>query len=102
MRVLSLARQVSNFYLIPLLMKKCLILDYPIEGTIRGFQKVMEHVGETASCPVVVVKFYDVLHMRKILVPLVSMEPLDEVHWHCPGPVKGWGTHHNLTATSSL
>ncbi|MDA3834387.1 MAG: cation:proton antiporter [Spirochaetales bacterium] len=58
---------------------KCLVLGYPIEGTIQGFQKVVEQVGETASCPVVVVKFYGVLHTERILVPLVSMDQLDEV-----------------------
>jgi Kef-type K+ transport system membrane component KefB len=58
---------------------KCLILGYPIEGTIQGFQKVVEHVGSTASCPVVVVKFFGILHTERILVPLVSMDQLDEV-----------------------
>ncbi len=58
---------------------KCLVLGYPIEGTIQGFQKVVEQVGETAACPVVVVKFYGVLHTERILVPLVSMDQLDEV-----------------------
>ena len=58
---------------------KCLVLGYPIEGTIQGFQKVVEQVGETAACPVVVVKFYGVLHTERILVPLASMDQLDEV-----------------------
>ncbi|MDA3972364.1 MAG: cation:proton antiporter [Desulfobulbaceae bacterium] len=58
---------------------KCLVLGYPIEGTIQGFQQVVEQVGETADCPVVVVKFYGVLHTERILVPLASMDQLDEV-----------------------
>ncbi len=58
---------------------KCLVLGYPIEGTIQGFQRVVEQVGETAACPVVVVRFYGVLHTERILVPLVSMDQLDEV-----------------------
>ncbi len=58
---------------------KCLVLGYPIEGTIQGFQKVVEQVGENVACPVVVVKFYGILHTERILVPLVSMDQLDEV-----------------------
>lgn len=56
-----------------------LIIGYPIEGTIQGFQKVVEQVAEIAVCPVIVVRFYGVLHTERILVPLVSLDQLDEV-----------------------
>lgn len=58
---------------------KGLIIGYPIEGTIQGFQKVVEQVAKIAVCPVIVVRFYGVLHTERILVPLVSMDQLDEV-----------------------
>ncbi|MEN8258728.1 MAG: cation:proton antiporter [Thermodesulfobacteriota bacterium] len=58
---------------------KGLIIGYPIEGTIHGFQKVVEQVAEIAVCPVIVVRFYGVLHTERILVPLVSLDQLDEV-----------------------
>ncbi len=58
---------------------KGLIIGYPIEGTIQGFQKVVERVAEIAVCPVIVVRFFGVLHTEKILVPLVSLDQLDEV-----------------------
>ncbi|MBU0481881.1 MAG: cation:proton antiporter [Proteobacteria bacterium] len=58
---------------------KCLILGYPIEGTIQGFQKVVEQVAEKAVCPVVVIRFYGILHTERILVPLADMEQLEEV-----------------------
>ena len=58
---------------------KGLIIGYPIEGTIQGFQKVVEQVAEIAVCPVIVVRFYGVLHTERILVPLVSLDQLDEV-----------------------
>ncbi len=58
---------------------KGLIIGYPIEGTIHGFQKVVERVAEIAVCPVIVVRFCGVLHTERILVPLVSLDQLDEV-----------------------
>lgn len=58
---------------------KCLLMGYPIEGTIDRFQQVVEEVAQKAMCPVVVIRFAGVLHTERILVPLVSMEQLDEV-----------------------
>ncbi len=58
---------------------KGMIIGYPIEGTIHGFQKVVEQVAEIAVCPVIVVRFFGVLHTERILVPLVSLDQLDEV-----------------------
>ncbi|MBU0680941.1 MAG: cation:proton antiporter [Proteobacteria bacterium] len=58
---------------------KGMIIGYPIEGTIHGFQKVVEKVAEIAVCPVIVVRFFGVLHTERILVPLVSLDQLDEV-----------------------
>ncbi|MEN8140879.1 MAG: cation:proton antiporter [Thermodesulfobacteriota bacterium] len=58
---------------------KCLIMGYPIEGTIDRFQQVVEQVTELALCPVVVVRFCGVLHTERILVPLVSMSQLEEI-----------------------
>ncbi len=58
---------------------KGMVIGYPIEGTIQGFQKVVERVAEIAVCPVIVVRFHGVLHTERILVPLVSMDQLDEV-----------------------
>ncbi|MDA3786690.1 MAG: cation:proton antiporter [Deltaproteobacteria bacterium] len=58
---------------------KGLIIGYPIEGTIQGFQKVVEQVAEIAVCPVIVVRFHGALHTERILVPLVSLDQLDEV-----------------------
>ena len=58
---------------------KCVVLGYPIEDSIQGFQYVVESVAENAVCPVVVIRFCGILHTERILVPLVSMDQLDEV-----------------------
>ncbi len=58
---------------------RCLLMGYPIDGTIDRFQEVVEQAAEAAMCPVVVVRFSGILHTERILVPLVSMEQLDEV-----------------------
>ena len=58
---------------------RCLLLGYPIAGTIQDFEKVLEQVAARAECAVVVVRFFGELHTKKILVPFVSMDQLDEV-----------------------
>ncbi|MBU1138648.1 MAG: universal stress protein, partial [Proteobacteria bacterium] len=59
---------------------KMVVLGYPLHGTVSSFHEVLETVAANVSCPVVVVRFFGVLHTERILVPVVSLEDLEEVY----------------------
>jgi Kef-type K+ transport system membrane component KefB/nucleotide-binding universal stress UspA family protein len=58
------------------------VLGFPVEGTFKGFQEILETVARHVICPVVVVRLFGVLHTERILVPMVdtgelkSLEPI--------------------------
>ncbi len=56
-----------------------IVLGYPLNGSGRGFQQVVESVAQKALCPVIVVRFSGVLHTERILVPIVSSNDLNSV-----------------------
>ncbi len=57
----------------------CILLGYPMTGSGREFQQVVESVAQEAPCPVIVVRFYGVLHTERILVPIISNKDLNSV-----------------------
>jgi nucleotide-binding universal stress UspA family protein len=58
---------------------RCLLLGYPVAGSIQSFERVVEEVARQAECAVVVVRFHGTLNTRRILVPFISMDQLEEV-----------------------
>lgn len=58
---------------------RCVVLGYPVMGTIQGFQTVVEKVAVDASCPVIVVKFAGLFSTKRILVPVISLDQLEEL-----------------------
>jgi len=56
-----------------------IVLGYPMTGSGREFQQVVESVAQKALCPVIVVRFSGVLHTERILVPIVSSNDLNSV-----------------------
>jgi Kef-type K+ transport system membrane component KefB/nucleotide-binding universal stress UspA family protein len=71
---------------------RAVVLGYPINGTFQSFQEILEKVAKNVTCPVVLVRFYGELHTERILVPVRSLEELDDV-----GPIvhalSGVGEH---------
>ncbi|MBU0945265.1 MAG: cation:proton antiporter [Proteobacteria bacterium] len=59
---------------------KMVVLGYPLHGTVSSFHEVLETVAGHVSCPVVVVRFFGVLHTERILIPVVSLEDLEDVY----------------------
>jgi len=57
----------------------CIVLGYPLTGTAKEFQQVVESVAQQASCPVVVIRFTGALHTERILVPVISSKDLHSV-----------------------
>ncbi|MDH3328167.1 MAG: cation:proton antiporter [Desulfobulbaceae bacterium] len=57
----------------------CILLGYPLSGTAKEFQQVVESVAHKALCPVIVVRFTGILHTERILVPIVSSRDLHTV-----------------------
>ncbi len=58
---------------------RAVVLGYPLHDTVQGFQEILEKVAKNVACPVVVVRFYGEFHTEKILVPVRSMEELNDV-----------------------
>lgn len=58
---------------------KAVVLGYPIEGTFQSFQEILEKVAKNVACPVVLVRFYGELHTERILVPVRSLDELNDV-----------------------
>ncbi len=59
---------------------KMVVLGYPLHGTVSSFHETLEVVAENVTCPVVVVRFFGQLHTERILVPVVSLDDLEEVY----------------------
>lgn len=57
----------------------CIVLGYPLNGTAKSFQQVVENVAQNAPCPVIVARFTGVLHTERILVPIVGSRDLHAV-----------------------
>lgn len=57
----------------------CIVLGYPLVGTAKDFQPVVEEVAQQAPCQVVVVRFTGVLHTERILVPITGSGDLHAV-----------------------
>lgn len=53
-----------------------IVLGYPLNESIKGFQQVVESVALKADCPVIVARFTGVLHTERILVPITSSNEL--------------------------
>ena len=59
---------------------RAVVLAFPLEGEASNFPEIMETVARHVQCPVVVVRFYGELHTERILMPVVSMDELDEIY----------------------
>lgn len=59
---------------------RAIVLGFPVERDTINFQKVLETVIDNVMCPVVVVRFYGLLHTERILVPVTDMEDLAEAY----------------------
>jgi Kef-type K+ transport system membrane component KefB/nucleotide-binding universal stress UspA family protein len=72
---------------------KMVVLGSPLYGTTDGYKNTLENVAANISCPLVVVRFFGQLHTERILIPVVSIENLQEVY-----PIlvalDGIGEHH--------
>ncbi len=72
---------------------KMVVLGSPLYGATDGYKNILENVAANISCPLVVVRFFGQLHTERILIPVVSLEDLQEVY-----PIlvalDGIGEHH--------
>lgn len=63
---------------------KMVVLGYPLSasGTASGadFEEILGAVADNVSCPVIVVRFFGLLHTERILIPVVSLADLEEVY----------------------
>ncbi|MCF8055904.1 MAG: cation:proton antiporter [Desulfocapsa sp.] len=59
---------------------KMVVLGYPLHGADTNYKEVLGSVADNVSCPVVVVRFLGQLHTERILVPVVSLDDLEEVY----------------------
>ncbi len=59
---------------------KMVVLGAPLYGVVDNFQNILENVARHVLCPVVLVRFFGLLHTERILVPLVSLDDLREVY----------------------
>lgn len=60
---------------------KAVVLGYPPVNNGNGnqFQNILDTVARHVSCPVVVVRFYGIMHTERILVPITDIDNLAEV-----------------------
>jgi nucleotide-binding universal stress UspA family protein len=56
------------------------VLGAPLYGVVDNLQNILENVARHVLCPVVLVRFFGLLHTERILVPLVSLDDLREVY----------------------
>jgi nucleotide-binding universal stress UspA family protein len=56
---------------------KALVLGYPISRDPLKFQKILDPVASTVSCPVVAVRFVGTMTWERILIPFIQREELD-------------------------
>ena len=55
------------------------LLGYPFHRTESSFNKIVEEISVSISCPIIIVRFTDILHTERILVPIVNSEDLETV-----------------------
>ncbi len=56
------------------------VLGYPVGDRDSNFPEVLEKVAGNVTCPVIVVRFFGELHTERILIPITTMEDLEEVY----------------------
>lgn len=59
---------------------KAVVLAYPLAARMEAFRSRMETIAAHVLCPVAVIRFQGEVHTERILVPLTSMEDLQDVH----------------------
>ena len=59
---------------------KAVVLGYPLNDDVGHFQKTLETVAKHVFCPVVVIRFYGLLHTEKILIPVTDLDDIEEVY----------------------
>ena len=59
---------------------KMVVLGYPLHGADSNYKEILGTVADNVSCPVVVVRFLGQLHTERILIPVVSLDDLEEVY----------------------
>ena len=59
---------------------KMVVLGYPLHGADSNYKEILGSVADNVSCPVVVVRFLGQLHTERILIPVVSLDALEEVY----------------------
>jgi Kef-type K+ transport system membrane component KefB len=59
---------------------KMVVLGYPLHGTDSNYKEILGNVADNVACPVVVVRFLGQLHTERILIPVVSLDDLEEVY----------------------
>ncbi|CAK8717648.1 Universal stress protein [Candidatus Electrothrix laxa] len=58
---------------------KALVLGYPISRDPLKFQKILDPVASTVSCPVVAVRFVGTMTWERILIPFIQTEELEDL-----------------------
>ena len=58
---------------------RAVVLGYPLGRNPLAFQKVLDKVAADVSCPVIAIRFVGELTCRKILVPFLFPQELDEL-----------------------
>lgn len=55
------------------------LLGYPFHRTESSFNKIVEEVALSVSCPIIIVRFTGILHTERILVPIIDTADLEKV-----------------------
>lgn len=59
---------------------RAVVLAYPLEGKMEDFRERLETITAHVFCPVAVIRFYGEVHTERILVPLTSMQDLEDIY----------------------
>ena len=59
---------------------RAVVLAAPLQGAVSNLPEVLENVAQNVSCLVVVARFYGELHTERILMPVISMDELEEIY----------------------
>jgi Kef-type K+ transport system membrane component KefB len=60
---------------------KAVVLGHPHGGFNQGFHKMVSTLAQRITCPVIVVRFYGVLHTERIMVAVTEMRELDNLSY---------------------
>ena len=55
------------------------LLGYPFHRTESSFNKIVEEISSSVTCPIIIVRFTGILHTERILVPIVHATDLETV-----------------------